>query len=223
MEVVKVHIVISFKQSKWVGKYKSFITQKRIKAKNEFEKDFYNFLNNAFYGKTLENVRNRIKVEFIRKDDINKIIKQQSKLTFNGILKPYENYDSYTFKQNEGLMEKPTYLGFSVLELTKILMYEAYYDKLQPYFGEKKLQLNYMDCDSFVLGIETQNLFINWKNFEDLFDFSNLKENHELFSNKNEKNVGKYKIETPQNNWIHEFVAMRSKCYLHVEMVVKIN
>ena len=44
-----------------------------------------------------------------------------------------------------------------------------------------------MDCDSFVLSIETQNTFIDWKNLEDLFDFSNLEENHELFSNKNKK------------------------------------
>ena len=56
---------------------------------------------NSFYGKTMENIRKRIKVEFIRKDDNEKIIKQQSKIIFNGIHKSYENYDSYTFKQNE--------------------------------------------------------------------------------------------------------------------------
>ena len=79
----------------------------------------------------MENVRNRIRVEFIRKDDTDKIIKQQSKLTFNGIHESYENYDRYTFKQNESLMDKPIYLGFSVLEVSKLLMYETYYDKLQ--------------------------------------------------------------------------------------------
>ena len=65
MEVVKVHTVISFKQSKWLEKYISFNTQKRKTAKNDFEKDFYNSLNNAFYVKTMENVRNRIKLAFI--------------------------------------------------------------------------------------------------------------------------------------------------------------
>ena len=78
MKVVKVHTVISFKQSKWLEKYISFNTQKRNKAKNDFEKDFYKLLNNAFYGKTVENVRNRIKVEVIKKDDTDKIMKQQS-------------------------------------------------------------------------------------------------------------------------------------------------
>ena len=123
MEVVKVHTVISFKQSKWLEKYIGFNPQKVNKAKNDFEKDFYELLNNAFYGKTMENVRNRIKVDFIRKDDTDKKIKQQSKLTCAGVHKPYENCDSYTFKQNEVLMDKPIYLGFAILALSKLLMY----------------------------------------------------------------------------------------------------
>ena len=105
MIVDKVHSVISFKQSGWLGKYISFNTQKRNKAINDFEKDFYELLNNEFYGKTLENVRNRLKIKFIKKDDHREITKQQSKLTFNGIHKSYENCDSYTFKQNEVLMD----------------------------------------------------------------------------------------------------------------------
>ena len=70
-----------------------------------------------------------------------------------------------------------------------------------------------MDCDSFVLSIETQNIINDLKNLENLFDFSNLDKNHELFSNKNRKVVVKFKIETPEKIWIDEFVALRSKCY----------
>ena len=105
--------------------YISFNTQKRNKAENEFEEGFYKLLNNSFYGKTMENVRNRIRVEFIRKDDTDRIIKQQSKLTFNGIHKSNETYDRYTFKQNGVLMNKPIYMGLSVLELSKLLMNET--------------------------------------------------------------------------------------------------
>ena len=213
MIIDKVHNIISFKQSRWLEKYISFNTQKRNMAKNDFEKDFYKLLNNAFYGKTMENVRNRLKIKFIKKDDHKEIIKQQSKLTFNGIHKSYDNCDSYTFKQNEVLMDKPIYLGFSVLELSKLLMYETYYDKLQPYFGQENNKLHYMDCDSFVLSIETENIINNLKNLENLFDFSNLDKNHKLFSNKNKKVVGKFKIETPKKIWIDEFVALRSKRY----------
>ena len=137
MIVDKVHDIISFKQSKWLENYINFNTQKRNHAANDFEKDFYKLLNNAFYGKTMENVRNRLKINFVKKYDYREIIKQQSKLTFNGIHQSYENCDSYTFKQSEVLTDKPIYLGFSVLELSKLLMYETYYDKLQPFLDIK--------------------------------------------------------------------------------------
>ena len=212
MVVDKVHNVISFKQSRWLEKYISFNTQKRNKAKNDFEKDFYKLLNIAFYGKTLENVRIRIKIKFIKKDDYREIIKQQSKLTFSGIHKSYENCDSYTFKQNEVLMDKPICLGISLLKLSKLLMYQIYYDKLQPYFVKENIQLHYMDTDSFVLGVNTKDIIKDLKNLEDIFDFSNLDKNHELFSNK-KKVIGKFKIETPKNIWTVENICLRSKMY----------
>ena len=137
MIVDKVHNIISFRQNRWLEKYINFNTQKRNQAVNDFEKDFYKLLNNAFYGKTMENVRNRLNIKFIKKDEYREIIKQQSKLAFNGIRKSYENCDSYTFKQNEVLMDKPIYLGFFVFELSKLLMYETYYDKLQPFIGQE--------------------------------------------------------------------------------------
>ena len=213
MIVDKVHEIISFKQSRWLEKYINISTQKRNQAVNDFEKDFYKLLNNAFYGKTMENVRNRLKIKLVKKDDYREIIKQQSKLTFNGIHKSYENCDSYTFKQSEVIMDKPIYLGFSVLELSKLLRYETYYDRLQPYFGQENIQLQYMDTDSFVLSVNTKNFVKDLRNLEDIFDFSNLDKNHKLFSNKNEKVIGKFKIETPKIIWIDEFVCLRSKMY----------
>ena len=110
-------------------------------------------------------------------------------------------------------MDKPFYLGLAVLELSKLLMYETYYDILQPYFGEKNLQLHYMDTNSFVLRINTKDIIKDLKNLEDIFDFSNLDKNYELFSYKITKVIGKYKIETPKNNWIDKFVCLRSKMY----------
>ena len=117
-------------------------------------------------------------------------------MTSNGIHKSYENCDSYTHKQNEVLMDKPIYLGFSVLELRKLLMYETYYDKLQPYFAQENIQLHYMVTDSFVLSVNTKDIIKDLKNSENIFDFSNLDENHELFSNRNKRVIGKFKIET---------------------------
>ena len=110
--------------------------------------------------------------------------KQQSKMTFNGIHKSFENCHSYTFKQSEVLMYKPNYYGFAVLELSRLHTYETYYDKLQPYIGQENIQLHHMDTDSFILGVKTKTVIRDLKNLEDIFDFSNLDKNHELFSNK---------------------------------------
>ena len=213
MIVVKNHEIVSFKQSRWLEKYISFNTQKRNKAKNDFEKDFFKLLVNAAFGKFLENVRNRLGLELIEKGDINKIIKQQSKLTFNGIQKSYENYDSYTFKKNEVVMDKAIYVDFAILEMSKLHMFETYYDTLQRYFGQENLQLHYVDTDGMFLSMKTKDIIKDLKNLENLFDFSNLDENHELFSNRNKKVIGKFKIETHKNIWIDEFVCLRSKAY----------
>ena len=108
-------------------------------------------------------------------------------MTFRGKHKSYTNYDSYTIKQIEVLMDKPIYLGFTILELSKLLLYETYYVKLQPYFEQENIQVRYMDTDSFVLSVNTIDIIKDLKNLEDLFDSGNLNENHELFSNKNKK------------------------------------
>ena len=97
----KIHEIISFKQSKWLEKNTNFITRKRNQAVNDFEKHFYKLFNNAFYGKTMENVRNRLKIQFIKKDGYKKIIKQHSKLTFNGFHKSYKICDSYTIEKKK--------------------------------------------------------------------------------------------------------------------------
>ena len=89
MVVEKIQERISFKQNKWLENYINFNTQKKNQAVNDFEKDFYKLLNNAFYGQTMDNVSKRCTIDFIKKDEIDKIIKQQSQLTFNGIHKSY--------------------------------------------------------------------------------------------------------------------------------------
>ena len=110
-------------------------------------------------------------------------------------------------------MDKAIYVGYSILELSKLHMYETYYDTLQPYFGQENLQLHYLDTDGMILSMKTKDIIKDLKNLENIFDFSNLDKNHELFSEKNKKVIGKFKIETPKNIWIDEFVCLRSKAY----------
>ena len=120
MVVDKFHETTSFKQSNWLEKIIKLKTQKWKQAKTEFEKDFNELMNNAAFGKFVENVRNRIIIEFIKNCENDKILKQQSKLTFNGIHKSYTSYSSYSFKHNEVVMDKPKNVGFAILELSML-------------------------------------------------------------------------------------------------------
>ena len=84
-------------------------------------------------------------------------------------------------------MDKAIYVGFAILELSKLHMYETYYDTLQSYFGMENLQLHYSDTDGMILSMNTKDIINGLKKLEDMFDFSNLDENHELFMNKTKK------------------------------------
>ena len=81
-------------------------------------------------------------------------------------------------------MDKAIYVGFGILELSKLHMYETYYNTLQTYFGQANLQLHYIDTDGMLLSMNTTDIMNDSKNLEDIIDFSNLDENHELFSQK---------------------------------------
>ena len=84
---------------------------------------------------------------------------------------------------------------------------------MQHYFGQKNLQVHYMDTDSLVLSVIRKDIIKDLINLEDLFDFSNLDKNHEIFSDKNKKVIDKFKIETPKSIWTDEFMGLRSKIY----------
>ena len=137
---------------------------------------------NSAFGKFLENVRNLLRLELFKKDDIKKFIKLQSKLTFNGFHKSYENCDNYRTKQNELVMDKAIIVGFAILELSKLHMYETYHEKLQAYLGQENFQLHYVNTDGMILSMKTQNTINDIKILEDILGFSNHDQKHELFS-----------------------------------------
>ena len=117
-------------------------------------------------------------------------MKFQSRLDFNGIHKSYQDYDSYTFKSNVVKKEKPIYLGLCILELSKLLMYETYYDKLQKYFGVDGIQIHYQDTDAFIMSKKTTDIVNDLSNLQEqykMFYFSNLNKEHKLFWNEFKK------------------------------------
>ena len=97
-------------------------------------------------------------------------------------------------------MYKLIYLVFALLELSQLLMYKPYYDKLQPYFGDENIQCSSIDTDAIALSIVSKDVIKDLKNIEDVFDFSTLNEDHEIFSIKNKKVIGKFKLKTPKKS-----------------------
>ena len=88
----------------------------------------------------------------------------------------------YSFKEEINKFTKPIYVGFSVLELSKLLMYEWYYDKMQPYFGEDNLELHCLDTDGFIFSFKTiKSLLEDLIYFKEGFDFSDLDPSRELY------------------------------------------
>ena len=181
MKVTHIHTIYRFKQSPWLAKYIDHNTQKRTKAKTNFEKDLHKLINNAFFGRTMENVRDRVNLEFIDHSQIQQIIKRQSKLSFKGIVDWNSVFSVYKFDKEKTVFDKPIYLGFRVLELSKFLMYEFYNNTLEPHW-QNKVQLHFMDTDSFVLSFDSQleNFIEFLKQNKDEFDFSELNNAHQL-------------------------------------------
>ena len=121
---LNVHTVYKFKQSPWLAKHIKYNKEQRKKSKTEFEKHFYKLMNNSFYGKTIENIRKRLNLDLIYKSDIHKILNRQSKLSFDGKIAEYEIFNLYSFNKETIKFTKPIYVGFCVLELSKLLIYE---------------------------------------------------------------------------------------------------
>ena len=214
IRILKVHTVYKFKQSPWLAKYIEYNTEQRKKAKTEFEKHFYKLMINSFYGKTIENVRKRLNFVLIDKSDTHKILNRQSKLSFDDKIAEYEKFNLYSLNKETIKFRKPIYVGFCVLELSKLLRYEWYYDKMQPYFGEDNLELHYLDTDSFIFSFKPiKSLIEDLKHFKEDFDFSDLVPSRELYSEANKKVIGKMKLETAPEPDLDEAVFLRSKSY----------
>ena len=152
LKLEKVHSVISFSQSAWLKQYIDRNTEFRMKASNDFEKDYYKLLNNSFYGKTMENVRNQRDIRLVNTE--NKRSKLASEPNYHGTKYISDDLLIMEMKQREVYMNKPLYLGQAILDYSKMLMYEFWYDYLQPMYKDK-IELCYMDTDSFIIYVET--------------------------------------------------------------------
>ena len=126
------------------------------KAKNEFEKKFFKLINNALFGKTMENVRKHRDIKLVTTDEKrNKLVSEPNYHTTKHFS---ENLLAIEMKKTKVKMNKPVYLGMSILDISKMLMYEFWYDYIKPKYKDKA-KLCYMDTDSFAIYIKTEDFY----------------------------------------------------------------
>ena len=179
-------------------------TELRKNAENDFEKDFFKLMNNAVFGKTMENVRKHTDIKLVTTDK-----KRNTTKWFS------ENLLAIEMKKTKVKMNKPKYLGLSILEISKILMYDFWCDYMKPKYRDN-VKLCYMDTDSFIMHIKTDDFYKDIADdAEKRFDASNYEVNRLLPAGKNKKVIGLMKDEL-RGKIMTEFVALRPKTYSHL-------
>ena len=206
----KIHRVIEFNQEAWLKPYIDMNTELRKAAKNDFEKDLFKLMNNSVFGKTMENIRKHRDIKLVTTDKKrSKLVSEPNYHTINLIS---EDLSIIEMKKTKVKMNKPIYLGLSLLEISKTLMYEFWYDYVKPKYNDN-VKLCYMDTDSFIMNIKTNDFYKDISNdVENRFDTSNYEVNRPLPTGKNQKIIGLMKDELG-GKIIMEFVTLRPKTY----------
>ena len=178
LKLKKIHRVIEFNQEAWLKPYIDMNTELRKSAKNDFEKDLFKLMNNSVFGKTMENNRKHRDIKLAKTDKKrSKLVSEPNYHTINLIS---EDLSIIEMKKTKVKMNKPIYLDLSILEISKILMYEFWYDYMKPKYNND-VKLSYMDMDSFIMNIKTNDFYKDISNdVENRFDTSNYEVNRPL-------------------------------------------
>ena len=127
-----------------------------MQSKNEFEKNFFKLMNNAVFGKIMENIRNHREIKLVTKDAKRKKLVSEPNYRTSKYFS--EDLMAIEMKKTKICMNKPIYIGQAVLDISKTLMYEFWYDYLKPKYQDN-IKLCYMDTYSFIIHIQTDDFY----------------------------------------------------------------
>lgn len=209
----KVHRILKFKQSLWLKPYIDLNTELRKKSTNDFEKSFFKLLNNAIFGKTMENLRLRVDMKLVNKWEGRTGARIMiAKPNFKRLRIFADDLIAIEMKKTHILMNKPIIIGMSILDVSKLTMYSFLYNFLKPKYGDK-IRIVYTDTDSFVLIVECVDFYEDIKSDISMFDTSDYPlPNIYGIERKNKKIPGLFKDELNGKVMV-EFVGLRAKCY----------
>ena len=212
MKITTVHRGISFYQSPWMEPYIRKNTDLRKTAANSFEKDFFKLMNNSVFGKTIENIRKRQNIHLV--DDRKKALKLSSRPNFDRCTIFDRNLIAIHMKKTEVYFNKPVYVGQSILDLSKTLMFDFHYNYIKKKY-HKKAELLFTDTDSLMYEIKTKDFYKDISpDILTKFDTSDYNPNHKsgIPTGINKKVIGMFKDEVAGKQITH-FVGLRPKLY----------
>ena len=207
MKLIKIHRMLKFKQFNWMKKYIDFNTEKRKNALNNFEKDFFKLMINSVYGKAMENLRKRINVRLV--NNAKNFLKYTSRPTYVTHKLFDKDYAAIHEIKPVLVLNKPIYVGFTVLDLSKWNIYDFHYNFIKKNFNAELL---FTDTDSLTYEIKSENIYEEFFEWKDLFDFSNYSNDSKFFYDTNKNVIGKMKDKYGAVI-IDQFIRLKSKMY----------
>ena len=210
IKVTKVHRILTFDEKLFLKEYIDLNTELRKQSKNDLEKDLFKLMNNAIFGKSMENVLSRSNIKLINNnpEKLLKLIKQPH---FENAYQISNRLCLVESRPIKTVFSKPVYMGAVILETSKLHMYQFWYDHLKIKYGDK-IQLIYTDTDSFVIEVETDDIYKDMYEDGHLYDFSDYPKDHPNYSLKNKKVYGIFKDDL-NGKIITEFTADKPKMY----------
>lgn len=210
--ITKIHRGIRFNERAWLKEYIDLNTNLRTLAENEFEKDFFKLMNNSVFGKTMENIENRVDIRLVTSE--HEAAKLASKVNFDRCTIFDENLVAVHMRKTKLKYDKPIYLGMCILDLSKTLMYDFHYNYIKSKYADDAMLL-FTDTDSLAYEIKTDDFYADIAgDVKRLFDTSDYPVDHPsgIKTEVNKKVIGMFKDEAGGRQ-IEEFVGLRAKLY----------
>ena len=213
IKITKIHKILKFKQAPYLKKYVLDSIEQRKNSSHEFDRNYHKMRINVLYGKSIQNVLTNNRTYLVK--NIDQYLKLINSPYFIGQKSINDQLCCINLKQENILLNNPIYLGATILELSKLKMLE-YYSLFKTQFGSN-IRLMYQDTDSFIfLYKNIKNVYLellNNKTIYNILDTSNYPENHILYNKQNKSIPGFLKDEVPPDNFILEYIGLKSKNY----------
>ena len=210
LKITKIHKILTFDEKPFLKNYIDLNTNLRKQAINDLEKDLFKLMNNAIFGKSMENVLNRSNIKLINNDP-EKLLKLIRQPNFQNAYQISNKLCLVESKPVKTVFNQPIYLRACILETSKLHMYQFWYDHLKNKYNNK-VELIYTDTDSFIIQVETDDIYKDMLEDKNLYGFSEYPKDHHNYDIINKKVLMKFKDEM-KSLIITEFIGLKPKMY----------